>query len=83
MAFASQGYDPTGSGSKGAPRLHTYTTADALTTVDDSGYFDSMASVIKSGDLLWAYSTNSSTGRLYRFTNTSNVITTTGLFNAA
>lgn len=83
MAFAMQGYDPTASGSKGAPRIHSYTTADAIATVEASGYFDSMASLVKAGDMVWVYSTSAAQGRLYRLINTANVITTQALFAAA
>ena len=82
MALVRTNMNVAGPNAGIGPKLWTYVSSDALTDIDDSGYFDDVTQ-IASGDLLWAYSTNSSTGRLYRFTNTAGVITTTGLFAAA
>ena len=83
MAFNRLNFNLIGPNAGTGPKKWTYETADALTEVDDSGYFDGAADLVSSGDTVWAYSTDSSTGREYRFTNTAGVITTTGLFNAA
>lgn len=40
-----------------SPTVWTYTSADALTTIDGSGYFNAVANKLKVGDLIYAYST--------------------------
>ncbi|NDB57819.1 hypothetical protein EB001_05180 [bacterium] len=69
MAFSSTGLQPIGGQSKAgnAPQMWSYTTTDAAATVDTSGYFNSVASLLKVGDLI------------YRVTTSSGAVSTAGL----
>ena len=62
MAFDSAGFNAAGAQSKAgnAPQMWTYTTTDAAATVDTSGYFNSVSSLLKVGDLIWRVTTSSS-----------------------
>lgn len=55
MAFSEQGFDPTGSGSKGVgPGIGAYaSTADNLATILTDGYLDGHATSLKNNQLLW------------------------------
>jgi hypothetical protein len=77
MAFAATGFDVNGSGSKGVPGIHKYQSADALATIEASGYFDSMATLIPTGTTIIIDSTASTGGgqAICRMVNTANVIT--------
>lgn len=63
MAFASFSNALTRVGPQNdlAPTLWTYTTTDALTTVDGSGYFNAVANRLKVGDLIYCYSSTGPT----------------------
>lgn len=81
MSFSKANYDPTSSGSQGsAPRIHSYKSSDALATIEASGYFNSVADLIRSGDLMVVYSSAVSGGglKVYQLVNTANVITSVG-----
>ncbi len=81
MAFSKTNYDPTCSGSKGSPpRIHSYKSTDTLATIEASGYFNTVADMIRSGDLMVVYSSAVSGGgvKIYTLVNTANVITSVG-----
>lgn len=61
MAFDSTGLNAAGGQSKAgnAPQMWTYTTTDSAATVDTSGYFNSVSSLLKVGDLIWRVTTSS------------------------
>lgn len=61
MAFDSAGLSAAGGQSKAgnAPQMWTYTTTDSAATVDTSGYFNSIASLLKVGDLIYRVTTSS------------------------
>lgn len=61
MAFSSVGFNPIGGQSKAgnAPQMWSYTTTDSAATVDTSGYFNSMASLLKAGDIIYRVTTSS------------------------
>lgn len=69
MAFSSTGFQPIGGQSKAgnAPQMWSYTTTDAAATVDTSGYFNSVASLLKVGDVI------------YRVTTSGSAVSTAGL----
>lgn len=65
MTFAIANFAPVGNTSKplsgvgtssikGAPSLWSYATADAVNTVSASGYFNSVASRLAVGDMIYA-----------------------------
>jgi hypothetical protein len=61
MAFSMTGFNAVGGQSKAgnAPQMWSYTTTDSAATVDSSAYFNSVASVLKVGDLIWRVTTSS------------------------
>lgn len=69
MAFSSAGFNPIGGQSKAtaAPQIWSYTTTDTAATIDTSGYFNAVASLLKVGDLI------------YRVTTSSGAVSTAGL----
>lgn len=62
MAFSSTGFQPIGGQSKAgnSPQIWSYTTTDAAATVDTSGYFNSVASLLKVGDIIFRVTTSGS-----------------------
>ena len=54
MAFARAGWNPIGGQSKKgtAPQLFTYTTTDAVGTIDGAGYFNDVAKDVAVGDVI-------------------------------
>lgn len=69
MAFSATGFNAIGGQSKAgnAPQIWSYTTTDTAATIDTSGYFNSVASLLKVGDLI------------YRLTTSSSAVSTAGL----
>jgi hypothetical protein len=61
MAFIADNFNSIGGQSKAgnAPQMFSYTTPDAATTVDDSGYFNAVASILKVGDMIMRVTTSS------------------------
>lgn len=55
MAFIQKNFGPIGGNSQRghAPQLFGYRTADSHATVDTSGYFNSMSTVLEIGDIIW------------------------------
>jgi hypothetical protein len=57
MAFDAKGLNlVAGSKAGNAPQMWTYQSADAIGVIDGAGYFNSAASVLKVGDLMYVYS---------------------------
>jgi hypothetical protein len=54
MAFARAGWNTIGGQSKKgtAPQLFTYTTTDAVGTIDGAGYFNDVAKDVAVGDVI-------------------------------
>lgn len=73
MAFLTTGLDVNASGSKGATKIHTYETTDALAVVEGAGYFNSVNTLLKNGDLIIAEMSDGT--KLYRTTVATNVVT--------
>jgi hypothetical protein len=62
MAFSSTGFNTHGASKSGnAPSMHTYSTADAIADVNTSGYFNSIASILKVGDVIFCYTSTGGT----------------------
>ena len=61
MPFVADNFQPIGGQSKAgnAPQLWSYTTPDATTVVDDSGYFNAVAGILRVGDLIYRVTTSS------------------------
>ncbi len=80
MAYSSTGLSAAGGQSKAgnAPQLWTYSSADAIATVNTSGYFNSAASLLKVGDLIYVYDTVNVLGHLvYVNANSGTVVDVT------
>ena len=74
MAYSSTGLNAAGGQSKAgnAPQIWTYTSADAIATVNTSGYFDSASSLLKVGDIIFVYdSANPTMSIVFVLSNTS------------
>jgi hypothetical protein len=63
MAFSNTGLTLIGGGAKAgsAPQLWSYESADAKTTIDGSGYFDSASDLLKVGDLIYVHASTGGT----------------------
>ena len=65
MAYSSTGLNlVAGSKAGNAPQIWSYQSADALATVNTTGYFNSAASLMKVGDLIYVYDTATPTASL-------------------
>lgn len=58
MAFSATGFNAIGGQSKSgnAPSIWTYSSTDAQSTIRATGYFNSVASLLKVGDIIFCYS---------------------------
>ena len=66
MAYAQLGLQPIGGQSKAgnAPQMWSYKSADAIATVNTSGYFNTASVSLKVGDLIYVYDSNTPTASL-------------------
>jgi len=79
MAFSSTGFNSIGGQSKAgnAPAIYTYTSTDAQSVIRASGYFNTVASILKVGDLIFCYSATGGTpvmSTAYVNSNTGTVV---------
>jgi len=58
MAFARAGLSKVGGGTGTAPTLWTYTSADAIATVNTSGYFNGAALELRVRDIILVTDSN-------------------------
>ena len=57
MAFSSTGFATIAASKAGnAPSMHSYSTADAVADVNTAGYFNSIASLLNVGDVIFCQS---------------------------
>ena len=63
MAFSATGFNAVGGQSKSgnAPAIWTYSSTDAQSVIRASGYFNSVSSVLKVGDIIFCYSATGGT----------------------
>ena len=63
MAYSATGLNAAGGQSKAgnAPQMWTYTTADAIGDVNTAGYFNSAASLLKVGDIIFCHTSTGGT----------------------
>jgi len=66
MAFDKTGLQPIGGQAKAgnAPQMWSYKSADTIATVNSEGYFNSASDVLKVGDLIYVYDSNTPTANL-------------------
>jgi len=79
MAFDSVGFASVGGQSKAgnAPAIYTYSSADAQSVIRASGYFNTVASILKVGDIVFCYSATGGTpvmSTAYVNSNTGTVV---------
>ena len=56
MAFSSAGWTTVAAGKAGnAPAIYAYKSADTQATINTAGYFNSLASFLKVGDVIFIY----------------------------
>lgn len=68
MAFDIENLQLVASSKAGqAPQFFTYKTDDAATTVDTTGYFNAVASVMRVGDLVYVHAEAGGTVPTYGF----------------
>lgn len=62
MPFAADGFNTHGASKSGnAPSVHTYSTADTIADVNTTGYFNSLASLLRVGDIIFCYTSTGGT----------------------
>ena len=66
MAYAQSGLQPIGGQSKAgnAPQMWSYTSTDAIADVNTEGYFNEASDVLKVGDLIYVFDSNTPTANL-------------------
>jgi len=77
MAYAEIGLQPIGGQSKAgnAPQMWSYKSADAIADVNTEGYFNDASDVLKVGDLIYVFDSNTPTANLVVvLSNTSGVV---------
>lgn len=79
MAFLADGFNTIGGQPKAgnAPAIYTYASADAQSVIRASGYFNSIASILKVGDIIFCYSATGGTpvmSTAYVNSNTGTVV---------
>jgi hypothetical protein len=76
MAFSSTGWNTIAANKAGnAPSLYSYKSADTQATINTSGYFDSLSTLLKVGDVIFVYdSTTPSLVITYVNSNSSGVV---------
>lgn len=75
MAYSATGLNAAGGQSKAgnAPQMWTYTTTDAIADVNTAGYFNSAASLLKVGDIIFCHtSTGGSAAMTIVWVNANN-----------
>lgn len=62
MAYATSGFNVIGAAKSGnAPSIYTYTSADAIATVNTSGYFNDLSDTLAVGDIIFVHDSNTPT----------------------
>ncbi len=63
MAFGRDGWNPIGGQSKkgDAPQIFTYTSVDAIATVNTEGYFNAVSADVSVGDVIFVHDSNTPT----------------------
>jgi len=76
MAFSTTGLNLiSGSKAGNSPQMWSYASADAIATVNNSGYFNTVASLLKVGDLMYVRDSVTPTASLVIvMTNTGTVV---------
>ena len=78
MAYSSTGFTTVAASKAGnAPAVYAYKTADAIADVNTSGYFNTLASILSVGDLIYCVTSTGTTAvatLVYVLSNASGVV---------
>jgi hypothetical protein len=78
MAFSTTGFATIGASKSGnAPAVYSYKTTDAIADVNTTGYFNSLATTLVVGDLIYCLTSTGSTAvatLVYVLSNASGVV---------
>ncbi len=78
MAFSTTGFATIAASKRGnAPGVYAYKTTDSIATVNTEGYFNSLASILEVGDLIYCVTSTGSTAvatLVYVLSNTGTVV---------
>lgn len=62
MAYSSTGFTTVAASKAGnAPSIYAYSTEDAIADVNTEGYFNSLSTILKVGDLIYCVTSTGST----------------------
>jgi hypothetical protein len=62
MAYSSTGFTTVAASKAGnAPSIYSYSTEDAIADVNTEGYFNSLSTILKVGDLIYCVTSTGST----------------------
>jgi hypothetical protein len=62
MAYSSTGFSTVAASKAGnAPSIYAYSTEDAIADVNTEGYFNSLSTILKVGDLIYCVTSTGST----------------------
>jgi hypothetical protein len=78
MAYSESGLNPGAANSKGGPDISTYTSTDAIATVEGAGYFNSASEVLDNANSLGAimiFDTTNTLSHLRGYSVASGVVT--------
>lgn len=78
MAYSATGFSTVAASKAGnSPAIYAYKTTDAIADVNTSGYFNSLATVLSVGDLIYCVTSTGSTAvatLVYVLSNASGVV---------
>ena len=78
MAYAESGFTTIAASKAGnSPAMYAYKTADSIATVNTSGYFDILSTLLSVGDLIYCVTSTGSTAvatLVYVLSNASGVV---------
>ena len=78
MAYSATGFSTVAASKAGnSPAIYAYKTTDAVADVNTTSYFDSLSTVLKVGDLIYAVTSTGTTAvatLLYVLSNASGVV---------
>lgn len=79
MAFSKDGLNVIGAAKSGnAPSMYTYTSADAIATVNTEGYFNDLSDTLAVGDIIFVHDSATPTMSIVMVaSNTSGVVDVT------
>jgi hypothetical protein len=78
MAYSETGFTTVAASKAGnAPSIYAYSTTDAIADVNTAGYFNSLSTILKVGDLIYCVTSTGSTAvatLVYVLSNASGVV---------